>query len=52
MATSPTTQTTDFTRDVIGRYVCNGLDEALRSTDTTIKLSRAVTHPAGLQNRT
>ncbi len=33
MGTTPTPQTTDFTRDVIGRYVCNGLDEALRSTD-------------------
>lgn len=35
MATSSKTQTTDFTLDVIGRYLCNGLDEALRSTDTT-----------------
>src|SRR6266498_4199711 len=35
MATSPKSVNTDFTRDVIGRYVCNGLDEALRSTDTT-----------------
>jgi len=34
--TSPTPQSTDFTRDVIGRYVCNGLDEALLSTDTSI----------------
>jgi choline dehydrogenase-like flavoprotein len=33
MATSNTPQETDFTRDVIGRYVCNGLDEALRSAD-------------------
>jgi choline dehydrogenase-like flavoprotein len=33
MATSPTTQVTDFTRDVFGRYVCNGMDEAMRSTD-------------------
>jgi len=33
MATSSTPQVTDFTRDVIGRYVCDGLDEALRSTD-------------------
>ena len=22
-------QETDFTRDVLGRYICNGLDEAL-----------------------
>src|SRR3954471_13798517 len=33
MPTSPTAQTTEFTRDVLGRYICNGLDEALRSTD-------------------
>ena len=33
MPTSPTAQFTDFTRDVLGRYICNGLDEALRSTD-------------------
>jgi choline dehydrogenase-like flavoprotein len=31
--TSPTAQITDFTRDVLGRYVCNGLDEARRSAD-------------------
>jgi hypothetical protein len=31
MPTSPTAQYTDFSKDVIGRYVCNGLDEALRS---------------------
>jgi choline dehydrogenase-like flavoprotein len=30
--TAPGTPSTAFTRDVIGRYVCNGLDEALRST--------------------
>jgi len=34
--TSPTPQRTDFTVDVLGRYVCNGLDEALRSTDTSL----------------
>jgi hypothetical protein len=28
MATSPTAQYTDFTRDVLRRYTCNGLDEA------------------------
>ena len=33
--TSPTVQDTDFSRDILGRYTCNGLDEALRSTDTT-----------------
>jgi 3-keto-disaccharide hydrolase/GMC oxidoreductase len=26
-------QTTDFTRDVLGRFICNGLEEALASTD-------------------
>lgn len=31
MPTSPTAQYTDFSKDVLGRYVCNGLDEALRS---------------------
>jgi choline dehydrogenase-like flavoprotein len=31
MPTSPTPQTTDFSRDILGRYMCNGLDEALRS---------------------
>jgi choline dehydrogenase-like flavoprotein len=30
-------QVTDFTKDVFGRYVCNGLDEALRSTDRSVK---------------
>jgi len=30
--TSPTAQYTDFSKDVLGRYICNGLDEALRST--------------------
>ncbi|MEU7058194.1 family 16 glycoside hydrolase [Streptomyces sp. NPDC046197] len=34
MPTSLVPQTTDFTLDVLGRYVCNGLDEALASTDT------------------
>src|SRR5215470_6994467 len=33
MTTSHSVQTTDFTRDVLGRYICNGLDEALRSAD-------------------
>ncbi|HEV7587167.1 MAG TPA: family 16 glycoside hydrolase [Longimicrobium sp.] len=33
MPTSSTPQTTDFSRDILGRYVCNGLDEALRSAD-------------------
>jgi choline dehydrogenase-like flavoprotein len=30
--TSSTPQYTDFSKDVLGRYVCNGLDEALAST--------------------
>jgi choline dehydrogenase-like flavoprotein len=33
MATNPTPQRTDFSIDVLGRYICNGLDEALRSAD-------------------
>lgn len=33
MPTSSTAQTTEFTRDVLGRYICNGMDEALRSMD-------------------
>lgn len=37
MPTSPLPQTTDFTRDVLGRYVCNGLDEALRGADTAVR---------------
>jgi choline dehydrogenase-like flavoprotein len=40
MATTSTPQVTDFSRDVIGRYVCNGLDEALRSTDPVNPLAR------------
>jgi len=32
MATSTKPQETDFSRDLLGRYVCNGLDEALAST--------------------
>ncbi|MCC6555617.1 MAG: DUF1080 domain-containing protein [Polyangiaceae bacterium] len=37
MPTSPTPQTTDFTRDVLGRYLGNGMDEALRSTDRSAR---------------
>src|SRR5512134_399216 len=33
MFTNPTPQRTDFSLDIIGRYICNGLDEALRSAD-------------------
>ena len=35
--TSPSAQNTDFSRDILGRYTCNGLDEALASTDTTAR---------------
>ena len=34
MVTNATAQGTDFTRDVLGRYLCNGLDEAIRSADS------------------
>ncbi len=30
--TSPVAQTTDFTRDVLGRYIFNGFDEAAASS--------------------
>jgi choline dehydrogenase-like flavoprotein len=36
MPTSPQPQSTDFSLDVLGRFICNGLDEARRSTDTSI----------------
>src|SRR4030095_14363045 len=32
LMTSPTAQYTDFSRDVLGRYICNGFDEAMQST--------------------
>lgn len=35
--TSPVAQNTDFSRDILGRYTCNGLDEALRSTDSSVR---------------
>lgn len=37
MSTSTIPQVTDFARDVLGRYICNGLDEALQSTDKTVR---------------
>ena len=37
MFTNPATQNTQFSRDVMGRYVCNGLDEAMHSTDTSVR---------------
>lgn len=40
MATNPTPSVTDFTRDVLGRYICNGLDEALHSADPSIPNTR------------
>lgn len=39
--TTAQVQTTNFTKDILGRYLCNGLDEALRSTD------RNATRPDG-----
>ena len=33
MATTSQAQTTDFTQDVLGRYICNGFDEAMHSMD-------------------
>lgn len=36
MPTDPRPGTTDFSRDVLARYVCNGLDEALRSTNPAV----------------
>ena len=35
MATPATAQFTPFSKDVLGRYVCNGLDEAKASADPT-----------------
>ncbi len=37
MSTNPTPQRTDFSLDVIGRYICNGLDEALLSADGSLR---------------
>jgi choline dehydrogenase-like flavoprotein len=34
MSTPLTAQPTAFSKDVLGRYICNGLDEALASTDS------------------
>jgi choline dehydrogenase-like flavoprotein len=36
MPTSPSPQVTDFSRDVLGRYICNGLDEALGRFDIIV----------------
>jgi choline dehydrogenase-like flavoprotein len=37
MATSAKAQNTDFSHDTLGRFICNGLDEALASTDKPIR---------------
>jgi hypothetical protein len=34
MASSATPQLTDFSRDILGRYICNGFDEASDSADS------------------
>ncbi len=39
MATSSVAQITDFTRDVIGRFFCNCLDEVLRSANPQARRS-------------
>src|SRR5262245_2550869 len=33
MATSKSAQLANFTRDILGRYICNGFDEAMDSMD-------------------
>jgi hypothetical protein len=35
MATPAKAESTAFSRDILGRYICNGLDEALRTTDSS-----------------
>ena len=35
--TSASPQNTDFSRDILGRYTCNGLDEALQSTNQSVR---------------
>src|SRR5437660_1587174 len=37
MASPTTSERTSFSLDVLGRYVCNGLDEALHSADKTAR---------------
>src|SRR6266571_854081 len=37
MASPTTSERTSFSLDVLGRYVCNGLDEALHSADRTAR---------------
>ena len=43
-------QTTDFTQDVLGRFICNTLDEALRSTDPNGTRRRPDGSPHSPQN--
>lgn len=43
--TTATSQTTDFSRDSLGRFICNGLDEALRSTPRSIENPSGSTEP-------
>ena len=45
MPTNPKPSTTDFTRDVLGRFICNGLDEALRSADKNWRPDRPEARP-------
>src|SRR5262245_7396891 len=37
LMTSTTAQNTDFARDILGRYTCNGLDDARLSTDRSVR---------------
>ena len=45
MPTDPKAAKTDFTLDVMGRYICNGLDEALRSADKNSRPDRPEPRP-------
>ena len=39
MATSGVPQTTDFTRDVLGRFICNGMSEYFLDAKAWIRCS-------------
>src|SRR5262245_29560441 len=41
MATSKSAQLTDFTQDILGRYISNGFDEALDSMDNNSRRPHA-----------
>src|SRR5215210_3809389 len=43
--TASFTPSTDFTRDALGRYICNGLDEALRSAPQSTQNPIGITRP-------